>query len=547
MGGQDDETRDSRVTRRDFLRGATAAGAGLMWAPHAAGAAKRPGGDTLNLALIGCGSQGRTLLRHCLREVESPFRFRALCDIWKYHQKYSSGMLEAYNQEANVYTDYREMLAREKDLDAVVIATPDWVHAEQTIACLQAGLHVYCECEMSRTLEEARAMVETARQTGKLLQIGRQRRSNPRYLKAEGMVCENDALGRITRVRGQWHRAPLHARGWPKDYTMDGAKLKEYGYDTMERLRNWRWCRKFCAGPMAYPGSHQVDVFNWWLGSTPRSVQAKATADYYPDREWWEGVAAIYEYETAEGTVIATYEVANTTSFGGHYEVVMGDKRALKISEGQGLAELYLESGLPHSPRLEPEEAAGEETSEKIGAVPQGVLIAGPSPPNPIGYRSVFSARWSAVYGDSEAPCVNSRLREVCRQYGLELPENARIIEGEKAAWQISYPGWPTSKERRPFLIWKAPAGRLRAEFEYEFYVLLFYINESISRVDWATDMDRSPCTYHLENFFDAIRGKTELTCPGETALATAATVFRTNQAAELERQVTLSPDDFRI
>ena len=74
------------------------------------------------------------------------------------------------------------MLSDEKDLDAVIIATPDFWHAEQTIACLKAGLHVYCEKEMSNTLEGARKMVQAAKQTGKLLQIGHQRRSNPRYI-----------------------------------------------------------------------------------------------------------------------------------------------------------------------------------------------------------------------------------------------------------------------------------------------------------------------------------------------------------------------------
>ena len=59
-----------------------------------------------------------------------------------------------------VYADHREMLGAEKDLDAVIIATPDWVHAEQAIACLNAGVHVYCEKEMSNTIEGARSMVE---------------------------------------------------------------------------------------------------------------------------------------------------------------------------------------------------------------------------------------------------------------------------------------------------------------------------------------------------------------------------------------------------
>ncbi|MCH8136742.1 MAG: Gfo/Idh/MocA family oxidoreductase, partial [Proteobacteria bacterium] len=83
-------------------------------------------------------------------------------------------------------------MANETDLDAAIIAVPDFMHHELTNACLKAGLHVYCEKEMSNDLEKARSMVVTARETGKLLQIGHQRRSNPRYIFARKKLL-NDA------------------------------------------------------------------------------------------------------------------------------------------------------------------------------------------------------------------------------------------------------------------------------------------------------------------------------------------------------------------
>ena len=86
--------------------------------------------------------------------------------------------------EVRAYENYEDLLAKEKDLQAVVVATPDFWHAPITNACLKAGLHVYCEKMMSNTIEGARSMVQTMRETGKLLQIGHQRRSNPRYLFA---------------------------------------------------------------------------------------------------------------------------------------------------------------------------------------------------------------------------------------------------------------------------------------------------------------------------------------------------------------------------
>ncbi len=94
-------------------------------------------------------------------------RFRAVCDIWtEYNQKRVVNSLKQFKHEVNGYEDYREMLDKEKELDAVVIATPDFWHAQHAIDCLKAGKHVYCEKEMSNTLEGARSMVLAAARDG---------------------------------------------------------------------------------------------------------------------------------------------------------------------------------------------------------------------------------------------------------------------------------------------------------------------------------------------------------------------------------------------
>ena len=121
------------------------------------------------------------------------------------------------------------MLDKEKELDAVVIATPDFWHAQHAVDCLKAGKHVYCEKEMSNTLEGARAMVAAARETGKLLQIGHQRRSNPRYLHCyEKLLGEAKLLGRIVTINGQWNRAVTPDLGAPDRYAIPEARLKQY-------------------------------------------------------------------------------------------------------------------------------------------------------------------------------------------------------------------------------------------------------------------------------------------------------------------------------
>ncbi len=174
----------------------------------------------INVALLGAGAQGQVLLDAMLRIPG--LRFRAVCDIWtEYNQKRVVNTLKKFKFEVNGYEDHREMLDKEKDLDAVVIATPDFWHAPHTVDCLKAGKHVYCEKEMSNTLEGARSMVLAARETGKLLQIGHQRRSHPRYLHCyQKLLGEAKILGRIVTVNGQWNRAVSPDLGWPERYTI---------------------------------------------------------------------------------------------------------------------------------------------------------------------------------------------------------------------------------------------------------------------------------------------------------------------------------------
>lgn len=329
-------TSKTSLTRRDFIRSTAITGAGLMLGRAALAQQTSPTPpkvDELHVALIGAGSQGRVLLAACLKIPG--IRFKAVCDIWSYSQTYASNILKKYDQPVNIYTDYQEMLDKEKDLDAVLIATPDWVHAEQTIACLKAGKHVYCEKEMSNTLEGARQMVLAARETKKLLQIGHQRRSNPRYLHAKRIIEKDKILGRITHFQGQWNRSVDQSQdlGWPKKYEIDRATLAKYGYESMEQFRNWRWFKKYSGGAIADLGSHQIDIFNWFLGVPPKAVLASGGLDYYKGREWYDNVMVIYEYATSTGTVRGHYQVLNTTSFGGYYELFMGDEGSLMISE----------------------------------------------------------------------------------------------------------------------------------------------------------------------------------------------------------------------
>lgn len=389
------------LSRRGFLR-AAAAGAGLVSAPAVSGPAdssqtapKKT--DDLNVALIGVGLQGTVLLESSLKIPG--VRFRAVCDIWEaYNLKRASGRLQSYGQDHHAYTDYRDLLEKEKDLDAVLIATPDFVHAEHTIACLEAGLDVYCEKVMSNTLDGARAMVRAARETGKLLQIGHQRRSNPKYLHcARNLLRDARIAGRLTAVNGQWNRSVQQPISWPRNAELDAETLARYGFKTMQQFRNWRWYKGLGGGPIMDLGSHQIDVFNWFLGTAPKSVVAEGGAGYYDPKthEWPDTVMAIYEYERPEGTVQAFYQTIGTNSCQAYFETFMGDEGTLVISEADGRSAVYREPA----------------TLADWGKwVNLGFLSAPPAPPKP------------AEENEGEAPVAD--VRETVPLARFSLPEN---------------------------------------------------------------------------------------------------------------------------
>jgi len=443
------------MDRRDFLQSAAAAGAGLVFSPMVIGqtvTSKKP--DDINVALIGAGAQGWVLLNACL--LIPGVRFKAVCDIWtKHNQKRASGLLKKYRHEHNTYVDYREMLDKEKDLDAAIIATPDFWHAEHTVACLEAGLHVYCEKEMSNTLEGARRMVQAAQKTGRLLQIGHQRRSNPRYIFCyEKLIKQAKLLGQITAVNGQWNRAVNAGLGWPKGTDIDPETLKKSGFESMEQFRNWRWYKGLGGGPIVDLGSHQIDVYNWFLDARPVSVMASGRTNYYnkETHQWHDTVMAIYEYETSQGPVSAYYQTISANSSQGYFESFLGTEGTLVVSE-------------------------------------------------PASRCAVFREWW--VLEAAWAKWVNKGYIE--QEEGLDQPEDKEVV-GE-----IRVPSPQPPK-----------------------YKILVTMDEKIHQP-------------HLENFFDAIRGRVKLSCPAEIGYETAVTVLKVNEAAEKGQKLEFKPEEFKV
>ncbi len=454
---------EGKINRRSFLRTTAAAGAGLAISPLVLGQTPSASAksDDINVALLGAGKQGKTLMDSCLKIPG--IHFKAVCDIWKnYNLATVSGNLNRYPQHKNnAYEDYQEMLDKEKDLQAVIIATPDFWHSRHTVACLEAGLNVYCEKEMSNTLEGAKAMVEAAKKTGKLLQIGHQRRSNPTYRYCyDNYIQKAKLLSQITTINGQWNRGKdktEFATAAPA-FKIDAETLKKFEYDSMEQFLNWRWFKGKGGGPIVDLGSHQIDIYSWFLGANPKSVIASGGNDYWKDRQWYDNVMAVYEYETKDGSVRAFYQTISTNSGQGYFEQFMGIEGTLVLSEEPSRCKVYREAWLE------------EQQWEKW--VKQGI-VAGP---------------------------IEEEKTETAKDATDTTPDTNVAPSPTPPTYDI------------PVTIGDTPY--------------------------------HQP---HLENFFNAIRGKEKLNCPAEVGYETAVTVLKVNEAIAAAKKLEFKPEEFAV
>ena len=154
-----------------------------------------------------------------------------------------------------------------------------------------------------------------------------------------------DFCGRVTAVQAQWNRAVKGDFGWPKKYEIPQSTLVRYGYKDMRHFRNWRWFKGLGGGPLADLGAHQIDIFNWWLEASPKSIVASGGLDYYKDHDWYDNAMVIYEYQMPQGVTRAFYQVQTTTSAGGGYwETFMGDDGTIRMSEDPSLCAIYREA-----------------------------------------------------------------------------------------------------------------------------------------------------------------------------------------------------------
>ncbi len=285
------------ISRRGFL--ATGTGFAVAAAPRAFGLSPN---ERLNIAGIGVGGMGGANLR----ALESE-NIVALCDV---DHTYAAKTIERY-PKATRHTDYRLMLEKQKDIDAVVIGTPDHTHAVIAMAAMRAGKHVYCQKPLTHTVFEARKLAEAAKETGVCTQMGIQGHSG----RGAREVCEWIRAGVIGEVREviawcsltyyPWGHAswssPVGARpeecppvpehvDW--DLWLGPAPLRPY--HPCYHPRTWRSWWDFGCGMMGDRGAHTLDPIFWALElGQPERIDASNT-DLNPETH---PIASIVRYE----------------------------------------------------------------------------------------------------------------------------------------------------------------------------------------------------------------------------------------------------------
>ncbi|MFW6222480.1 MAG: Gfo/Idh/MocA family protein [Bacteroidota bacterium] len=304
--------------RRDFLRSFSFyAGSSLLlsavpWLGPTLKGQEKDNLRPIKLGVIGTGSRGKYLLKHLLTlpDAEIP----AVCDNYAPNLNKA---IEITKGKARGYKDYQRMIEKEQ-LDGVIIATPLHWHARMTIFALQAGIHVFCEKSMARNVQDCKAMVETRKQTGNILQIGHQRLFDIKYLKGIERIRKNE-LGKITQIKAYWHRNNDWRRHVPSP--------------ELERKINWRLYKEYSAGLMTELASHQIQVANWVLKEVPEYIMGSGSINFWKDgREVADNVNLVYKYPSGTHLI---YDSLISNRFYGLEEQVMGSKGTMEFEKGK--------------------------------------------------------------------------------------------------------------------------------------------------------------------------------------------------------------------
>lgn len=287
---------DTNLNRRTFVRTLAVGGLATIAMPEAFGAGLAGPNDRIAIGFIGVGVMGRGLLGTFLGMPD--VQVVAVCDVVEPRRAAAKQAVEKRYADqrgadgykgCDAYRDFREMLAR-KDIDAVVIATPDHWHALPCVLAARAGKHVYCEKPLTRTIGEGRRVVDAAVKNKIVFQTGSQQRSEHGGVFRQAVdLVRNGRIGKVKSVRvGVGDPAiPCHLPEQPipegTDWDLWLGPAPKRGYNEIlcpqgvhQHFPHWRKYREYANGGLADMGAHHFDIAQWALdmdGSGPVRIE----------------------------------------------------------------------------------------------------------------------------------------------------------------------------------------------------------------------------------------------------------------------------------
>ncbi len=290
-------------SRRRFLAATASAAAFTIVPRHVlGGAGNTPPSEKLNIAGIGFGGMGKSNLR----QLESE-NIVALCDV---DMNYAAETIKRY-PKAKVHTDFRKMLETQKDIDAVMIATPDHTHAIIAMAAMKMGKHVYCQKPLTHDVYESRMLAKAAKKYGVTTQMGIQGHSS----EGNRLICEwiwDGAIGEVREVdawcslsyfpfghaywSSKWNRRPSDTPPMPSglDWDLWLGPAPKRPYHPAYHPGVWRCWWDFGCGMMGDRGAHTLDGAFWALKlGHPETIEA-TSLDLNPDTH---PLAAVVTYQ----------------------------------------------------------------------------------------------------------------------------------------------------------------------------------------------------------------------------------------------------------
>ncbi len=296
------------MKRRDFARNASLIAAGI-YSPQIIASnfsinTNTKANETLNIGVIGCNGMGWSDVNSLLKQ--SDVNLVAICDV---DQNVIKSRLSDYSKLRNnapkIYNDYQKLI-EDKEVDAVVIGTPDHWHCKMMIDAVDNGKHVYVEKPVSNTIEEAKLMVTAAKKSGKSVQVGQWQRSGLHYQQALDVLWSGK-LGQIRLIKvwayqGWMKPVPAVADSEPPqgvDYEMWLGPAPKRKFNKNRFHFNFRWFWDYAGGLMTDWGVHEIDIALYGMkAKAPVSVMATGGKIAYPDdaSETPDTLQAVFEY-----------------------------------------------------------------------------------------------------------------------------------------------------------------------------------------------------------------------------------------------------------